>query len=65
MPEISRFFGIIISMHHKDHPPPHFHTRYGASKRCLRYGHHGFWREICRPEYWVSSQNGQHCIGMN
>lgn len=29
MPEISRFFGIIIAMYHKDHFPPHFHARYG------------------------------------
>ncbi len=29
MPEISRFFGIIISMYAKDHFPPHFHAKYG------------------------------------
>ncbi len=29
MPEISRFLGIIIAMYYKDHPPPHFHARYG------------------------------------
>ncbi len=28
MPEISRFFGIIIAMHYDDHEPPHFHVRY-------------------------------------
>ncbi|HBE20463.1 MAG TPA: transcriptional regulator [Cyanobacteria bacterium UBA11149] len=32
MPEISRFFGIIISMYYNDHPPPHFHVRYGKQK---------------------------------
>ena len=30
MPEISRFFGIVIKMHLKDHAPPHFHVRYGS-----------------------------------
>lgn len=30
MPEISRFFGIVIGMYHNDHPPPHFHVRYGS-----------------------------------
>jgi Protein of unknown function (DUF2442)/Domain of unknown function (DUF4160) len=30
MPEISRFFGIIIAMYYNDHPPPHFHVRYGS-----------------------------------
>jgi hypothetical protein len=29
MPEISRFFGIIIKMFFKDHSPPHFHVEFG------------------------------------
>lgn len=29
LPEISRFPGIIIVMYYNDHPPPHFHARYG------------------------------------
>lgn len=29
MPEICRFFGIIIAMFDDDHNPPHFHVRYG------------------------------------
>ncbi len=29
MPEISRFFGIIITINFFDHAPPHFHARYG------------------------------------
>lgn len=29
MPEISRFFGIIIAMYYNDQSPPHFHARYG------------------------------------
>lgn len=29
MPEISRFFGIVIAMYYKDHQPPHFHAKYG------------------------------------
>jgi hypothetical protein len=32
MPEISRFFGIVIAMYYDDHPPPHFHAVYGAEK---------------------------------
>ena len=32
MPEISRFFGIIITMFYSDHQPPHFHVRYGEYK---------------------------------
>lgn len=29
MPVISRFYGIAIRMHYKDHQPPHFHAWYG------------------------------------
>ena len=32
MPEISRFFGIVIAMYYDDHNPPHFHARYGKHK---------------------------------
>ena len=32
MPEISRFFGIIITMYYNEHPPPHFHVRYGGQR---------------------------------
>jgi hypothetical protein len=31
MPEISRFFGIVIRMFFDDHNPPHFHAEYGNS----------------------------------
>lgn len=32
MPVLSRFFGIIVLMYFDDHPPPHFHVRYGGQK---------------------------------
>jgi len=32
MPEISRFFGIVIRMYFDDHPPPHFHAEYGGER---------------------------------
>ncbi len=28
MPEISRFYGIVIKMFYDDHQPPHFHVEY-------------------------------------
>ena len=28
MPELSRFYGIIVFMNYNDHDPPHFHARY-------------------------------------
>jgi len=29
MPEISRFYGIIIFINYDEHNPPHFHAKYG------------------------------------
>ena len=28
MPEISRFYGIVIKMYFREHNPPHFHAEY-------------------------------------
>jgi hypothetical protein len=36
MPQISRFFGIIISMFYKDHNPPHFHAEYGDDEVLIK-----------------------------
>ncbi|NDB95950.1 MAG: DUF4160 domain-containing protein [Verrucomicrobia bacterium] len=30
MPEISRFYGIVIRLFYGDHLPPHFHVTYGS-----------------------------------
>lgn len=32
MPEISRFYGIVIRMYFDDHAPPHFHAVYGDAE---------------------------------
>ncbi|MEX0600970.1 MAG: DUF4160 domain-containing protein [Rhodothermales bacterium] len=32
MPELSRFYGIVIRMFFDDHNPPHFHARYGGDE---------------------------------
>jgi len=32
MPELSRFFGIIIRMFYDEHNPPHFHAEYSGRK---------------------------------
>ena len=32
MPEISRFFGMVIAMYFDDHPPPHFHVVHGDER---------------------------------
>ena len=32
MPEVSRFFGILIRLYFDDHQPPHFHAIYAGSE---------------------------------
>jgi len=38
MPEISRFFGIVIRMNYADHEPPHFHAEYAGSRAAIDIG---------------------------
>jgi hypothetical protein len=35
MPEISRFYGIVIKMYHNDHFPPHLRAEYGDDQMLL------------------------------
>ncbi|HEX4796477.1 MAG TPA: DUF4160 domain-containing protein [Humisphaera sp.] len=37
MPEISRFFGIVIRMYYNDHQPPHFHAAYSSDEAVVRF----------------------------
>jgi hypothetical protein len=32
MPEISRFFGIVIAIYWNEHGAPHFHAKYGGQR---------------------------------
>ena len=36
MPEISRFFGIVVRMYFFDHGPPHFHASYSGVEAQFR-----------------------------
>lgn len=36
MPEISRFYGIVIRMFYEEHNPPHFHAQYGEYNAVIR-----------------------------
>jgi hypothetical protein len=38
VPELSRFLGIVIRMYYDDHPPPHFHARYGEYEVIVEIG---------------------------
>ena len=35
MPELARFYGIIVRMYAADHPPPHFHAQYAERKAVI------------------------------
>lgn len=41
MPEISRFYGILIKMYFGDHLPPHFHAEYGSKNDMIRISDFG------------------------
>ncbi len=36
MPEISRFYGIVIRMYYDEHGPPHFHVYYQDQQATMR-----------------------------
>jgi hypothetical protein len=35
MPELCRFYGIVIQMYYRDHPPPHFHALYAGQRATI------------------------------
>ncbi len=39
MPEISRFYCIVIRIYWNDHGPPHFHAEYGDSEALVNIEH--------------------------
>jgi hypothetical protein len=43
VPRLAAFYGIVIWMYRPDHPPPHFHARYGEDEARIELG---TWRVI-------------------
>lgn len=37
MPEISRFFGVVVQMYFREHAPPHLHAEYQGRKAILDF----------------------------
>jgi hypothetical protein len=35
LPKVSEFFGISIYLYFREHPPPHFHARYGGEEASI------------------------------
>ncbi|OQY43504.1 MAG: transcriptional regulator [Anaerolineaceae bacterium 4572_78] len=65
MPEISRFYGIVIYMYFNDHPPPHFHAEYGEYEALIAINTltviHGNLprRQLKRVKKWASQHQGE------
>lgn len=52
MPEISRFFGIVIQMFYDDHSPAHFHARYGQHQVVIGVPHLSVLKGSFPPRAW-------------
>ena len=65
MPELSRFFGIVIAMYFDDHAPPHFHAIYGSEKAEFRIDPPEFSKGACRRGRWRSLWSGPPSIRRN
>ena len=65
MPEISRFFGIIIAMYYNDHEPPHFHARYAGGEALVEIDGLGVMEGLLPPRVlglvveWASLHRGE------
>ena len=77
MPELGRFYGIVIQMCTNDHPPPHFHAIYGGHRAVVGIHDlavlHGFippralrlvrqWAREHREEVWRAWEMAQSGI---
>ena len=65
MPEISRFFGIIVAIFYNDHPPPHFHVRYGRQRAIVDIATLSLLEARCRRVSSAWSSNGRPSTGTN
>ena len=61
MPEVTRFFGIVVRMYFRDHTPAHFHAEYGEYEALVEIDT----LSILRGEPWRWYSNGQPFIARN
>ncbi len=64
MPEICRFYGIIIRMYliDREHPPQHIHIKYGEYEAVMELIN---LMESCLKNVASWSESGQKCINKN
>lgn len=48
MPELCRFYGIVIKIYFNDHAPPHFHVRYAEHDAAVDIETLGVVQGACR-----------------
>jgi hypothetical protein len=65
MPEISRFFGLIISMYHDDHLPLHFHVKYAEHRAQIIIETLEVLEGKLPNRVWHWHSNGQRSIALN
>ena len=59
MPEVSRFYGIIIRFYFRDHPPPHFHAIYAEHDALVEIETGKIYQGVCpRPLTFWSTNGG-------
>ncbi len=64
MPEISSFYGIVISMFFSDHNPPHFHVKYQGYEATIDIST-GTIKGALPPGWSVWCTNGLNSTGMS
>ena len=65
MPEISRFFGIVIYMNWREHPPMHFHAVYAEYEALITFDGAVYAGSLPRAGRCRWCANGWRCIGWN
>jgi len=58
MPEVSRFYGIIIRFYYREHPPEHFHAIYGEHEALIEISTGRIYEVFFRPRRCNLSTNG-------
>ena len=65
MPEVTRFFGIVVRMYFSDHDPAHFHAEYGEHEASLKLKRSPSSGESSRGGLWRWYSNGRPFIARN
>ncbi len=53
MPEISRFYGIVVHIFYSDHAPPHFHAKYAGGEVLVSIRDLTVLGAVCRRGRWA------------